>query len=86
MLAKDTDIYHLACPASPPHYPFNAFKTVKTSFMVTQPKSTPLTSNYVYCDPPTSSKPQLTLALNALLPSLNSSSSSSCSQQLTNTP
>lgn len=28
-------IYHLACPASPPHYQFNAVKTVKTSFMGT---------------------------------------------------
>ncbi|KAH9918147.1 NAD(P)-binding protein [Fomitopsis serialis] len=28
-------IYHLACPASPPHYQFNSVKTVKTSFMGT---------------------------------------------------
>ncbi|KAL4082060.1 hypothetical protein V8B97DRAFT_1893564 [Scleroderma yunnanense] len=28
-------IYHLACPASPPHYQFNSIKTVKTSFMGT---------------------------------------------------
>ncbi|KAK7060145.1 hypothetical protein VNI00_000909 [Paramarasmius palmivorus] len=28
-------IYHLACPASPPHYQYNAVKTVKTSFMGT---------------------------------------------------
>ncbi|KAI0921975.1 UDP-glucuronic acid decarboxylase 1 [Taiwanofungus camphoratus] len=28
-------IYHLACPASPPHYQFNAVKTVKTSFIGT---------------------------------------------------
>ncbi|KAG6833619.1 hypothetical protein H0H87_004246 [Tephrocybe sp. NHM501043] len=28
-------IYHLACPASPPHYQFNAVKTIKTSFMGT---------------------------------------------------
>ncbi|TFK29268.1 UDP-xylose synthase [Coprinopsis marcescibilis] len=28
-------IYHLACPASPPHYQFNAVKTMKTSFMGT---------------------------------------------------
>lgn len=28
-------IYHLACPASPPHYQFNAIKTLKTSFMGT---------------------------------------------------
>ncbi|KAJ7179525.1 hypothetical protein C8R46DRAFT_1073995 [Mycena filopes] len=28
-------IYHLACPASPPHYQFNAVKTLKTSFMGT---------------------------------------------------
>ena len=27
------EIYHLACPASPPHYQFNAIKTLKTSFM-----------------------------------------------------
>jgi UDP-glucuronate decarboxylase len=25
------EIYHLACPASPPHYQFNAVKTIKTS-------------------------------------------------------
>lgn len=29
------EIYHLACPASPPHYQFNSVKTVKTSFMGT---------------------------------------------------
>jgi UDP-glucuronate decarboxylase len=29
------EIYHLACPASPPHYQFNAVKTIKTSFMGT---------------------------------------------------
>ncbi|KAG8816685.1 UDP-glucuronic acid decarboxylase 1 [Serendipita sp. 399] len=28
-------IYHLACPASPPHYQFDAIKTLKTSFMGT---------------------------------------------------
>lgn len=28
-------IYHLACPASPPHYQYNAVKTIKTSFMGT---------------------------------------------------
>ncbi|KAG9014959.1 UDP-glucuronic acid decarboxylase 1 [Tulasnella sp. JGI-2019a] len=28
-------IYHLACPASPPHYQYNAVKTLKTSFMGT---------------------------------------------------
>ncbi|KAG1828800.1 hypothetical protein EV424DRAFT_1536269 [Suillus variegatus] len=28
-------IYHLACPASPPHYQFNAVKTIKTSFIGT---------------------------------------------------
>ncbi|KDQ20624.1 hypothetical protein BOTBODRAFT_183374 [Botryobasidium botryosum FD-172 SS1] len=28
-------IYHLACPASPPHYQYNPVKTVKTSFMGT---------------------------------------------------
>jgi UDP-glucuronate decarboxylase len=26
-------IYHLACPASPPHYQYNPIKTVKTSVM-----------------------------------------------------
>jgi UDP-glucuronate decarboxylase len=30
-----SEIYHLACPASPPHYQFNAVKTIKTSFMGT---------------------------------------------------
>jgi len=28
-------IYHLACPASPPHYQYNSIKTVKTAFMGT---------------------------------------------------
>ncbi|ELU45592.1 UDP-xylose synthase [Rhizoctonia solani AG-1 IA] len=31
----ELEIYHLACPASPPHYQFNAVKTIKTSFMGT---------------------------------------------------
>jgi UDP-glucuronate decarboxylase len=26
-------IYNLACPASPPHYQYNAIKTIKTSVM-----------------------------------------------------
>ncbi|KAI8067905.1 hypothetical protein BC940DRAFT_300755 [Gongronella butleri] len=30
-----TQIYHLACPASPPHYQYNPTKTVKTSVMGT---------------------------------------------------
>lgn len=31
----ETDqIYNLACPASPPHYQYNAIKTIKTSVMV----------------------------------------------------
>ena len=25
------EIYHLACPASPPHYQYNPIKTIKTS-------------------------------------------------------
>jgi len=29
------EIYHLACPASPVHYQFNAVKTIKTSFQGT---------------------------------------------------
>ncbi|PVF96316.1 NAD(P)-binding protein [Serendipita vermifera] len=29
-------IYHLACPASPPHYQFDAIKTLQTSFLGTQ--------------------------------------------------
>lgn len=29
------EIYHLACPASPPHYQFNPVKTIKTSAMGT---------------------------------------------------
>jgi nucleoside-diphosphate-sugar epimerase len=28
-------IYHLACPASPPHYQYNPIKTIKTSVMGT---------------------------------------------------
>ena len=34
-LTRAAEIYHLACPASPPHYQFNAVHTVKTSFMGT---------------------------------------------------
>lgn len=34
-LADPLEIYHLACPASPPHYQYNAVKTIKTSFMGT---------------------------------------------------
>jgi UDP-glucuronate decarboxylase len=30
-LAEVDQIYHLACPASPPHYQFNPIKTIKTS-------------------------------------------------------
>ena len=29
------EIYHLACPASQPHYQYNPIKTVKTSMMGT---------------------------------------------------
>jgi hypothetical protein len=32
MLEVD-QIYHLACPASPPHYQYNPIKTIKTSTM-----------------------------------------------------
>jgi len=34
-LIEVDQIYHLACPASPPHYQYNPVKTVKTSFMGT---------------------------------------------------
>lgn len=34
MLEVD-QIYHLACPASPPHYQYNPIKTIKTSAMGT---------------------------------------------------
>ncbi|CAD6577182.1 MAG: UDP-glucuronic acid decarboxylase 1 [Tremellales sp. Tagirdzhanova-0007] len=34
-LIEVDQIYHLACPASPPHYQYNAVKTLKTSFMGT---------------------------------------------------
>jgi hypothetical protein len=34
MLEVD-EIYHLACPASPPHYQYNPVKTIKTSTMGT---------------------------------------------------
>mmetsp|Transcript_41932 Transcript_41932/g.100737 ORF Transcript_41932/g.100737 Transcript_41932/m.100737 type:complete len:517 (+) Transcript_41932:80-1630(+) len=33
--AEVDQIYHLACPASPPHYQFNPVKTIKTSTMGT---------------------------------------------------
>lgn len=35
VFTRAPEIYHLACPASPPHYQFNSVKTVKTSFMGT---------------------------------------------------
>ncbi|KAG0164487.1 UDP-glucuronic acid decarboxylase 1 [Apophysomyces sp. BC1034] len=34
-LIEVSQIYHLACPASPPHYQYNPTKTVKTSVMGT---------------------------------------------------
>jgi UDP-glucuronate decarboxylase len=34
-MAEVDQIYHLACPASPPHYQYNPIKTVKTSVMGT---------------------------------------------------
>lgn len=34
-LIEVDQIYHLACPASPPHYQYNAVKTLKTSFLGT---------------------------------------------------
>jgi UDP-glucuronate decarboxylase len=34
-LIEVDQIYHLACPASPPHYQYNPIKTVKTSVMGT---------------------------------------------------
>jgi len=35
LMAEVDEIYHLACPASPPHYQFNSVKTIKTSTMGT---------------------------------------------------
>lgn len=35
LMAEVDQIYHLACPASPPHYQFNPIKTIKTSTMGT---------------------------------------------------
>lgn len=35
LITRFAEIYHLACPASPPHYQYNAVKTIKTSFMGT---------------------------------------------------
>lgn len=34
-LIEVDQVYHLACPASPPHYQYNPIKTVKTSVMGT---------------------------------------------------
>jgi UDP-glucuronate decarboxylase len=34
-MAEFDRIYHLACPASPPHYQYNPIKTLKTSFLGT---------------------------------------------------
>ena len=33
ILLEVDQIYHLACPASPPHYQYNPVKTIKTSTM-----------------------------------------------------
>lgn len=35
ILLEADQIYHLACPASPPHYQFNPVKTIKTNVMGT---------------------------------------------------
>ena len=35
IMVEVDQIYHLACPASPPHYQFNPVKTIKTSTMGT---------------------------------------------------
>lgn len=35
VLTFPAEIYHLACPASPPHYQSNPVKTIKTSFLGT---------------------------------------------------
>ncbi|KAI8907908.1 hypothetical protein EDD86DRAFT_46065 [Gorgonomyces haynaldii] len=35
LMVEIDQIYHLACPASPPHYQYNPIKTVKTSVMGT---------------------------------------------------
>ncbi len=35
ILLEVDQIYHLACPASPPHYQYNPIKTIKTSTMGT---------------------------------------------------
>lgn len=35
ILLEVDQIYHLACPASPPHYQYNPVKTIKTSTMGT---------------------------------------------------
>jgi UDP-glucuronate decarboxylase len=34
-MAEVDQIYHLACPASPPHYQSNQIKTIKTNFLGT---------------------------------------------------
>lgn len=34
-LTECDQIYHLACPASPPHYQYNQIKTIKTSVLGT---------------------------------------------------
>ena len=46
-------IYHLACPASPPHYQYNPIKTIKTSTegtmnMLGPPTHLPHASNTLY--------------------------------------
>eukprot|EP00127_Corallochytrium_limacisporum_P002412 Clim_evm53s119 gene=Clim_evmTU53s119 len=35
ILLEVDEVYHLACPASPPHYQYNKIKTIKTSVMGT---------------------------------------------------
>ena len=38
-------IYHLACPASPPHYMYNPIKTIKVNYLVIRMYSGKTASN-----------------------------------------
>ena len=62
------EIYHLACPASPPHYQFNPVKTIKTSTMGTlnmlglakrvKAKMLLTSTSEIYGDPKTNPQPE----------------------------
>lgn len=49
ILLEVDQIYHLACPASPPHYQYNPVKTIKVSNCVISSSSWEVYLSIVYC-------------------------------------